>query len=573
MISVVIPLYNKEASIKQSLMSVLSQFYQEFEVVIVDDGSTDNSVAKVEEIQDSRIRLIRQENGGPSKARNTGVKNAKGEWILFLDADDDLLPDALSHFEQLTKAHPNYEFFACSSYYCKSGEQKTKPFNIKEGVLKNPYAAMFLHYYSPRTGDFIVSRRVALLCPFDESIRRFEDVECFFRIYKKVKVYLSPVPVLNENRDFAEASGARHDIAEDFVGHINMEGKSLWERLCLYRLFIEERSHYENQSRQLYPSLYKRYDMLVLLKIVMLLNAHTMTRKLLKHFLGRTFSGGAILLVCAHKEDPFIRRTEPYMPLQAGKALHQNLSLGFQGDDEGDNISLKNSSWSELTVLYWGWKNVKNVEYLGLVHYRRYFDLNINASNIEAIMSGYDMLTVNESKGFEPNMNRNGLIMSTSQEDFYIFLDTLLGHYPQYRESIIDYFYNHYSFVPFTMFLAKKEIYDDYCSFIFPVLFEVEKRIKPREYSRQKRVIGYFGEWSLGMYILCKNLKTKTVPFVMCGNDNHTRPQAESFTFKLKWNVKVWKDRLRHHFVRRVVVPSDVRAALRRDGIELNNLD
>ena len=90
MISVVIPLYNKEASIKQALMSVLSQSYQEFEVVIVDDGSTDNSVAKVEEIQDSRIRLIRQENGGPSKARNTGVKNAKGEWILFLDADDEL---------------------------------------------------------------------------------------------------------------------------------------------------------------------------------------------------------------------------------------------------------------------------------------------------------------------------------------------------------------------------------------------------------------------------------------------------------------------------------------------------
>lgn len=261
------------------------------------------------------------------------------------------------------------------------------------------------------------------------------------------------------------------------------------------------------------------------------------------------------------------------MPIQAGKALHQNLNLGFLGDDEGDNISFKNSSWSELTVLYWGWKNVKNVEYLGLVHYRRYFDLNINASNIEAIMSGYDMLTVNENKGFEPNMNRNGLIMSTSQEDFYIFLDTLLGFYPQYKEPIIDYFYNHYSFVPFTMFLAKKEIYDDYCSFIFPVLFEVEKRIKPREYSRQKRVIGYFGEWSLGMYILCKNLKTRTAPFVMCGNDNHTKPQTESFSFKLKWNVKVWKDRLRHRFVHRVIVPSDVRAALQRDGIELNNLD
>lgn len=90
MISVVIPLYNKEASIAQSLKSVLSQEYDDFEVVIVDDGSTDGSVDVVEAMNDPRIRLIKQENGGPSKARNTGVKNAKGEWILFLDADDEM---------------------------------------------------------------------------------------------------------------------------------------------------------------------------------------------------------------------------------------------------------------------------------------------------------------------------------------------------------------------------------------------------------------------------------------------------------------------------------------------------
>lgn len=90
MISVVIPLYNKEPIIKKTLNSVLSQDYSDFEVVVVDDGSTDNSVAIVESIAGPRIRLIKQENGGPSKARNTGVKNAKGDWIVFLDADDEL---------------------------------------------------------------------------------------------------------------------------------------------------------------------------------------------------------------------------------------------------------------------------------------------------------------------------------------------------------------------------------------------------------------------------------------------------------------------------------------------------
>ena len=84
MISIVIPLYNKEFTIENSIKSVLSQDYDDFEVVVVNDGSTDNSAEKVMSIDDFRIRLIEQENGGPSKARNTGVKNSKGEWIVFL---------------------------------------------------------------------------------------------------------------------------------------------------------------------------------------------------------------------------------------------------------------------------------------------------------------------------------------------------------------------------------------------------------------------------------------------------------------------------------------------------------
>lgn len=97
-------------------MSVLSQSYQDFEVVIVDDGSTDNSVAKVEEIQDSRIHLIRQKNGGPSKARNTGVMNAKGDWVRFLDADDELLSEALRNFERAIKENLSIGF-VCAPFY------------------------------------------------------------------------------------------------------------------------------------------------------------------------------------------------------------------------------------------------------------------------------------------------------------------------------------------------------------------------------------------------------------------------------------------------------------------------
>ena len=78
------------------------------------------------------------------------------------------------------------------------------------------------------------------------------------------------------------------------------------------------------------------------------------------------------ILVCCHKQD--VCATEPpYFPIQVGKAISQ-VDLGIQGDDTGDNISHKNASYCELTGMYWAWKNLKDVDVIGLCHYRRYFD-------------------------------------------------------------------------------------------------------------------------------------------------------------------------------------------------------
>jgi len=88
MFSVVIPLYNKERSVKNTIESVLNQTFQDFEVIVVNDGSTDNSLEVVKSFNDERIRIINQKNSGVSSARNRGIKEAKYEWIAFLDADD-----------------------------------------------------------------------------------------------------------------------------------------------------------------------------------------------------------------------------------------------------------------------------------------------------------------------------------------------------------------------------------------------------------------------------------------------------------------------------------------------------
>ena len=105
--SVVIPLYNKQSHVKETIESALTQTFQGFEIVIVNDGSTDDSVKIVESIKDNRIRVIHQENQGVSVARNRGIKEAKADYIAFLDADDLWLPDFLHTIYELIQKYPN----------------------------------------------------------------------------------------------------------------------------------------------------------------------------------------------------------------------------------------------------------------------------------------------------------------------------------------------------------------------------------------------------------------------------------------------------------------------------------
>lgn len=116
MFSVVIPLYNKSHTIVETLNSVFSQDFQAFEVVVVDDGSTDGGSEKIEQnFSDSRIRLIHQERQGVSTARNRGVVSARYEFIAFLDADDLLLPAYLSTMRIACEKFPDAQF------YCSGG--------------------------------------------------------------------------------------------------------------------------------------------------------------------------------------------------------------------------------------------------------------------------------------------------------------------------------------------------------------------------------------------------------------------------------------------------------------------
>lgn len=267
LISVIIPLYNKEAIIEQTVKSVLSQSFKDFELIIVDDGSTDGSYGIVENIHDSRLRLIQQENGGPSKARNTGVEHASGEWIVFLDADDELLPGAIETFEKLTKLHSEADIIDCGRII-RTGSHDNIVLDSENGLIDNNFRAWFFYQIAPGAGATVYRKRVVSECPYPVHIRRYEDAEFLFRILRKAKVYSARDIVEVHNNDYAEASSVRRNITDDFLGHLYMKGLRFWERMCMYRIYLMERENYPDDVRRLYPTWRYRYDWLLIYKLL-----------------------------------------------------------------------------------------------------------------------------------------------------------------------------------------------------------------------------------------------------------------------------------------------------------------
>ena len=121
-ISIIVPLYNKERYINRCVDSVFNQSYANFELLIINDASTDNSLQKVKEIKDERVKIInRKERGhGGYAARNMGIKKAKYDYIAFLDADDEWMPEHLFEISKLIKQYPKINIFS-SGWHLKSG--------------------------------------------------------------------------------------------------------------------------------------------------------------------------------------------------------------------------------------------------------------------------------------------------------------------------------------------------------------------------------------------------------------------------------------------------------------------
>lgn len=190
MISVVIPLYNKAQSIRNTLNSVLSQSFQNFEIVVVDDGSTDNSANVVREIEDDRIRLICKENGGVCSARNRGIKEAKYDYIALLDADDGWDKDYLAEQVRLIEDFPEAAMWGINFAELYNGKLiRELPTGLPKGFRGVVEGYFDKTLQNGRISDLFCSTSVVIRKSafdvagmFDERIKYSEDIDMWYRI-------------------------------------------------------------------------------------------------------------------------------------------------------------------------------------------------------------------------------------------------------------------------------------------------------------------------------------------------------------------------------------------------------
>ena len=187
--SVVIPLYNKEKYIAQSIHSVLKQTHPDFELIIVDDGSTDNSVAEVKKIKDARIRIIYQKNAGVSSARNKGISESKFDLIAFLDADDLWEKDFLETMITLVRKYTECSVFAVNYHIMSHNNQLHLPIInglpdlFKEGVLQNYFKVAYQSDPILWSSAIAVKKRaIEYIGCFPEGIRAGEDLLTWARL-------------------------------------------------------------------------------------------------------------------------------------------------------------------------------------------------------------------------------------------------------------------------------------------------------------------------------------------------------------------------------------------------------
>ena len=256
------------------------------------------------------------------------------------------------------------------------------------------------------------------------------------------------------------------------------------------------------------------------------------------------------ILVCCHKPGKF-KSDDIYMPIQVGKAMSQ-CDLGMLGDDTGDNISAENANFCELTALYWSWKNMEPVDYIGLCHYRRYFNfhkrgslfmdstivktsdfgsLNLDANQIASLFKRYDII-IAKPQVAHYSLSTDYCVCHIG-EDLRVLLEIIREKYPDYMNACEDVLLRNNKISAYNMMIMGWDDFDKYCTWLFDILFEARKRINIEDYSAvQRRIWGYMAERLLNVYVYHHKMRVKTYPIYWVTDDVIQKPLYQRI---LRW--------------------------------------
>lgn len=249
--SIIIPVYNKENHIKATLESVLNQTFKDFEIIIVNDGSSDNSENKITEISDKRIHLHSIMNHGVSYARNYGISKATSDLIVFLDADDIWKPFHLEDLKSLYETYPNCGLY-CKAYVKKHNDvemdskYKTIP-DTKDwmGIVPDYFEASYINTLAWTSAVMVPKKILDSIGVFDEKITlgAGEDTDLWVRIALKYQVaFYNKVSAIHnlvsDNRLSHSNTNLRQFINLDKYETIAQNKKSLKKYLDLNRYSV-----------------------------------------------------------------------------------------------------------------------------------------------------------------------------------------------------------------------------------------------------------------------------------------------------------------------------------------------
>jgi glycosyltransferase involved in cell wall biosynthesis len=186
LVSVVIPTFNRAGLVCKAINSVLAQSHPAFEIIVVDDGSKDETRDRIK-VYGDRIRYVSQENGGLSRARNTGIEAALGEWVAFLDDDDEFCPDKLAIHAESALRHPNLDVHATNTVLMSASGERTNLWQIRGaadpgrcGVLARPLLWITRGCFFTQS---VMFRRSALIdVGMYDPAMIYEDLDLFSRL-------------------------------------------------------------------------------------------------------------------------------------------------------------------------------------------------------------------------------------------------------------------------------------------------------------------------------------------------------------------------------------------------------